>query len=62
LLKVRCLLRGGRIALNGEELVMPMVDGKKYPYTEKGKAAAKKAKSKSKSKAKPKAKSKPMGY
>lgn len=37
---------------------MPMVDGKKYPYTEKGKAAAKKAKSKSK--AKPK--SKPMGY
>ena len=35
-----------------------MVDGKKYPYTEKGKAAAKKAKGKSK--AKPK--SKPMGY
>lgn len=24
---------------------MPMVDGKKYPYTDKGKAAAKKAKS-----------------
>lgn len=37
---------------------MPMVDGKKYPYTEKGKAAAKKAKAKSK--AKPK--SKPKGY
>jgi len=34
---------------------MPMVDGKKYPYTEKGKAAAKKAKGKSK-------KSKPKGY
>lgn len=29
---------------------MPMVDGKKYPYTEKGKAAAKKAKGKSKGK------------
>jgi hypothetical protein len=27
-----------------------MVDGKKYPYTEKGKAAAKKAKGKSKGK------------
>jgi hypothetical protein len=37
---------------------MPMVDGKKYPYTEKGKAAAKKAKSK----AKPKAKTKSKGY
>jgi hypothetical protein len=58
LLKVRCLLLIGLIKLNGEELVMPMVDGKKYPYTEKGKAAAKKAKSK----AKPKAKTKSKGY
>lgn len=33
---------------------MPMVDGKKFPYTEKGKAAAKKAKGKSKTKSKPK--------
>lgn len=31
---------------------MPMVNGKKYPYTEKGKAAAKKAKGKSKGKTK----------
>jgi len=27
---------------------MPVVDGKKYPYTKKGKAAAKKAKKKKK--------------
>ncbi len=29
---------------------MPMVQGKKYPYTSKGKAAAKKAKKKAKKK------------
>jgi hypothetical protein len=29
---------------------MPMVNGKKYPYTKKGKAAAKKAKMKKKKK------------
>ena len=29
---------------------MPMVNGKKYPYTKKGKAAAKKAKKKKKKK------------
>jgi len=29
---------------------MPMVQGKKYPYTAKGKAAAKKAKKKAKKK------------
>lgn len=33
---------------------MPMVDGKKYPYTKEGKAAAAKAKKKSKGKAKAK--------
>ena len=31
---------------------MPMVNGKKYPYTKKGKAAAKKAKMKKKKKKK----------
>jgi len=31
---------------------MPMVNGKKYPYTKKGKAAAKKAKMKNKKKMK----------
>jgi hypothetical protein len=40
---------------------MPMVDGKKYPYTEKGKAAAKKAKATSKGKSKGKGTSK-KGY
>jgi hypothetical protein len=38
-----------------------MVDGKKYPYTEKGKAAAKKAKGKSNGMSKGKAKPK-KGY
>jgi hypothetical protein len=33
---------------------MPMVDGKKYPYTKEGKAAAAKAKKKSEGKAKAK--------
>jgi hypothetical protein len=33
---------------------MPMVDGKKYPYTKEGKAAAAKARKKSKGKAKAK--------
>lgn len=33
---------------------MPMVDGKKFPYTKKGKAAAAKAAKKSKGKAKAK--------
>jgi hypothetical protein len=33
---------------------MPMVNGKKYPYTKEGKAAAAKAKKKSKGKAKAK--------
>ena len=32
---------------------MPMVNGKKYPYTKKGKAAAKKAAGKAKPKKKP---------
>jgi len=36
---------------------MPMVNGTKYPYTAKGKEAAKKAKAKAKPKAKPKSKS-----
>jgi hypothetical protein len=33
---------------------MPMVNGKKYPYTKEGKAAAAKAKKKSKGKSKAK--------
>jgi hypothetical protein len=33
---------------------MPMVDGKKYPYTKEGKAAAAKARKKPKGKAKAK--------
>ena len=39
---------------------MPNVNGKKFPYTEKGKAAAKKAAAKPKPKRKPAAKKK--GY
>ena len=35
-----------------QEITMPMVNGKKYPYTKKGKAAAKKAKMKKKKKMK----------
>ena len=31
-----------------KEVIMPVVDGKKYPYTKKGKAAAKAAKKKKK--------------
>ncbi len=36
----------GRKNKNKQEIIMPMVNGKKYPYTKKGKAAAKKAKKK----------------
>ena len=42
----------GRKNKNKQEIVMPMVNGKKYPYTKKGKAAAKKAKMKKKKKMK----------
>jgi hypothetical protein len=40
---------------------MPKVGGKKFPYTAKGKAAAKKAKVKAKAKAKRKPKSPNLG-
>lgn len=40
---------------------MPKVGGKKYPYTTKGKAAAKKAKAKIKAKAKRKPKGPNLG-
>ena len=42
----------GRKNKNKQEIIMPMVNGKKYPYTKKGKAAAKKAKMKKKKKGK----------
>ena len=42
----------GRKNKNKQEINMPMVNGKKYPYTKKGKAAAKKAKMKKKKKMK----------
>ena len=42
----------GRKNKNKQEIVMPMVGGKKYAYTKKGKAAAKKAKEKMKKKKK----------
>ncbi len=42
----------GRKNKNKQEITMPMVNGKKYPYTKKGKAAAKKAKMKKKKKGK----------
>ena len=38
----------GRKNKHKQEITMPMVNGKKYPYTKKGKAAAKKAKMKKK--------------
>ena len=43
------LLIGIWVNIKGENN-MPMVNGKKYPYTKKGKAAAKKAKMKKKKK------------
>ena len=42
----------GRKNKNKQVIVMPLVNGKKYPYTKKGKAAAKKAKMKKKKKMK----------
>ena len=42
----------GRKNKKKQEITMPMVNGKKYPYTKKGKAAAKKAKMKKKKKGK----------
>lgn len=41
------LLNGTWVNITGENN-MPMVNGKKYPYTKKGKETAKKAKSKKK--------------
>ena len=42
----------GRKNKHKQEIIMPMVGGKKYAYTKKGKAAAKKAKEKMKKKKK----------
>ena len=36
--------RGGKVKTKKKEAKMPVVKGKRYPYTEKGKAAATKAK------------------